>query len=187
MIEPSYLRQQFLIAMPNLEDVNFAQSVTYLCEHDDQGALGVIINRPLELTVGELLAHLSLGPAPEAIAQQPIYYGGPVQPEQGFVLHRPLGAWDSSLALGNDLGLTSSRDILQAISQGQGPEQFLIMLGYAGWNAGQLEQELAHNAWLSGPATVQVLFNTPWAQRWEAATQLLGIDWHHLSSQAGHA
>ncbi|HXH03759.1 MAG TPA: YqgE/AlgH family protein [Candidatus Competibacteraceae bacterium] len=187
MIEPTYLTNQFLIAMPGLADPNFAQTVTYICEHDANGALGIVINRPLELTLGELLEHLGMTPIPAAAQQLPVHYGGPVQPEQGFVLHSPVGHWDATLRLTDKLGITTSKDILQAVAESRGPAHLLVALGYAGWGPGQLERELAENTWLSGPADPDIVFHTPWQQRWAAAAALLGVDLRLLSGDAGHA
>lgn len=187
MIESSYLTNQFLIAMPALADPNFSQTVTYIGEHNAQGALGLVINRPLALTLGELLEHLQMTANQPGIAALPIYHGGPVQPEQGFVLHCPLGHWGATLPVTDQIGVTTSRDILQAVADGEGPKQLLVALGYAGWGPGQLERELAENAWLSVPADPDILFQVPSKQRWQAAAALLGVDLRLLSPDAGHA
>ncbi len=187
MIEPSYLTNQFLIAMPTLADPNFFQTVTYISEHNASGALGLVINRPLNLTLGQLLEHLQIVTDRPDLAALPIYHGGPVQPEQGFVVHSPVGHWGATLRVTDDIGITTSRDILQAVARGEGPEHLLVTLGYAGWGPGQLEQELAENAWLSSPADFDILFHTPSDQRWLAAAALLGIDLNLLSANAGHA
>ncbi len=182
-----FLGNHLLIAMPNLEDPNFFHTVTYLCEHNTEGALGIVINRPMNLTLAEVLQHMDLKPVTEDIGKLPIYLGGPVQQDRGFVLHRPLGDWEATLKVTDDIGITSSRDILGAIAQGEGPENALIALGYAGWGAGQLEQEMAANTWLSGPADEHIVFDLPHQERWEAAAAKLGIDLHLLSGDAGHA
>lgn len=187
MIEPTYLNNQFLIAMPTLADPNFFQTVTYISEHNADGALGLIINRPMSLTLGQLLEHLQITTDQVELAASPIYQGGPVQPEQGFVLHTPVGHWGSTLRVTEHIGITTSRDILQAVAQGEGPEQWLVTLGYAGWGPRQLERELAENAWLSGPADPDILFHTPSERRWSAAAALLGVDLNLLSAAAGHA
>jgi putative transcriptional regulator len=187
MIEPTYLSNQFLIAMPTLADPNFYQTVTYISEHNASGALGLVINRPLSLTLGQLLEHLDLSTQRVDLAALPIYQGGPVQPEQGFVLHSPLGHWGATLRVTDQIGITTSRDILQAVACGEGPDDLLVTLGYAGWGPGQLEQELAENAWLSGPADPDILFRTHSDRRWLAAAALLGIDLNLLSADAGHA
>jgi putative transcriptional regulator len=183
----SFLKNHFLIAMPALADPNFFRTVTYVCEHSPEGAMGIVVNRPVELRLRELFEHMEIGPAPEAIAAQPVYYGGPVQTERGFVLHRPVGHWQGTLAITDEMGLTTSRDILEAMARGEGPHQSLVALGYAGWGPGQLEKEMADNAWLSGPADPSLFFDLSPDHRWEAASMLLGIDIHRLSGQAGHA
>lgn len=187
MIEPTYLTNQFLIAMPTLADPNFFQTVTYISEHNASGALGLVINRPLHLSLGQLLEHLQIATDRPDLTAMPIYHGGPVQPEQGFVLHSPIGQWSATLRVTDRIGITTSRDILQAVARGAGPEYLLVTLGYAGWGPGQLERELAENAWLSGPADPDILFHTPSDRRWSAAAALLGIDLTLLSSHAGHA
>lgn len=188
MIETTYLSNQFLIAMPGLADPNFFQTVTYICEHDASGAMGIIINRPLNLNLGDLLQHLDIPAIVGARAiHLPLYAGGPVQQEQGFVLHTPIGPWDSSLQITDQLAITTSRDILHALARNEGPEQALVALGYAGWGPGQLEQEMAANAWLSGPADPNILFHLANEDRWSAAAALLGVDLTLLSADSGHA
>ncbi|PIE83088.1 MAG: YqgE/AlgH family protein [Candidatus Contendobacter odensis] len=187
MTEPTYLSHQLLIAMPTLADPSFFQTVSYISEHNADGALGLVINRPLDLTLGQLLEHLKITTNLPKTAAKPVYYGGPVQPEQGFVLHSPIGHWGATLHITDNIGITTSCDILQAIADGRGPGHALVTLGYAGWGPGQLEQELADNAWLSAPASLEILFDLPSEQRWQAAAALLGIDLNLLSSNAGHA
>ena len=187
MSDAHYLTNQFLIAMPGLEDPNFFHSVTYICEHNDEGALGLVINRPLGMQLDEILQHVQLDQAEPEARQIPVHLGGPVQQDRGFVLHEPLGEWDATLKVTDRIGITSSMDILQAIARNEGPEHTLITLGYAGWGAGQLEQEMAENAWLSGPAHADILFDTPDEERWKAAAASLGIDLDLLSGEAGHA
>ena len=181
------LSNHFLIAMPALEDPNFHHTTTYICEHDKDGALGVVINRPLDIQLGEILLHMDIRTDDIEIASQPVYMGGPVQNDRGFVLHEPIGDWEATLKVTDDIGITSSRDILAAIASGEGPENAIITLGYAGWGAGQLEQELAANTWLSGPADRNIVFNTPSERRWLEAAALIGVDLHLISSEAGHA
>jgi putative transcriptional regulator len=181
------LTNHFLIAMPQLADPNFFHTVTYICEHGPEGALGIVINRPMDLTLGDILEHMEIEARAAGVAETPVYMGGPVQQERGFVLHRPAQAWESTLLITDRIGLTTSRDILRAIAGGEGPEHALIALGYAGWGAGQLEQELADNAWLSGPADPAILFHTPDEERWRAAAASLGVDLDLLSGDAGHA
>jgi len=187
MSNSHYLTNQFLIAMPGLEDPNFFHSVTYICEHNEQGALGLVINRPLDMQLGEILQHIQLQHSEPEARQIPIHLGGPVQQNRGFVLHEPLGGWEATLKVTDRIGITSSIDILQAIAKNEGPERSLITLGYAGWGAGQLEQEMAENAWLSGPADPDILFNRPDVERWKAAAASLGVDLDLLSGEAGHA
>ncbi|GAB4345898.1 MAG: YqgE/AlgH family protein [Gammaproteobacteria bacterium] len=187
MVETSYLTNHFLIAMPTLEDPNFARTVTYICEHNEEGAMGIVINRPLDLHLGDVLSHMDLKPKGEQVAQQSVLLGGPVQRERGFVLHSPASDWDATLRINERIGVTTSRDILAAIAEGEGPEHALVALGYAGWAPGQLEQEMADNAWLSGPADYEILFELPFHARWEAAALSLGVDLHTLSDEVGHA
>ena len=181
------LSNHFLIAMPALDDPNFHHTTTFICEHDEDGALGVVINRPLNMRLAEILKYMDIDPGSEEISATPVYMGGPVQSDRGFVLHEPSGDWEATLKVTDTIGITSSRDILQAIAAGEGPERAIVTLGYAGWGAGQLEQELADNTWLSGPASSKIVFDTPSEQRWEAAAALLGIDLNLLSGDAGHA
>ena len=187
MNDSQYLTNQFLIAMPGLEDPNFFHSVTYICEHNDQGALGLVINRPLDMQLGEILQHIKLQHSEPEARQIQVHLGGPVQQDRGFVLHEPLGEWEATLKVTDRIGITSSIDILQAIAKNEGPERSLITLGYAGWGAGQLEQEMAENAWLNGPADPDILFNSPDEERWKAAAASLGVDLDLLSGEAGHA
>lgn len=178
------LCNHFLIAMPYMKDPNFSGTLTYICDHNEHGALGLVINRPMEFSLGDILEQLDIE---SDRLDLPIYGGGPVQLERGFVLHRPQGDWQSSLSLGNELALTTSRDILAAIGAGEGPGEFLVALGYAGWGAGQLEQELAGNIWLTCPADPDILFHTPWQRRFAAAMARMGIDINQLSDSVGHA
>ncbi len=187
MSESTYLSNQFLIAMPKLADPNFFQTVTYIGEHNANGALGLVINRPLNLTLRELLEHLQITVARPEIATMPIYSGGPVQPEQGFVIHTPLGQWGSTLKVTDTIGITTSRDILYALACGEGLDQALVALGYAGWGPGQLEHEMVENAWLSGPIDPAIIFQIPSEKRWAAAAALLGVDLNLLSGDIGHA
>lgn len=185
-LKDGYLANQFLVAMPSLEDDNFNHSVTLMCEHTEQGALGLVINRPLTLHLGEMLDQM--GVSRTQLKGDPIvYWGGPVSPERGFVVHSTPGGWDSTLAITDDLYVTTSRDILAAIGDGGGPRQYFVALGYAGWSAGQLDDELLRNSWLNTPVDRSILFHTPANERWRAATRLLGVDISHLASIAGHA
>ncbi len=181
------LTNHFLIAMPGLQDPNFARTVTYVCEHTDQGAMGIVINRPTEVTLGELLSQLDISTRLEAVRRTPVYQGGPVQTDRGFVLHTAGPAFDSTLNINDLISVTTSRDVLEAIAGGEGPQQSLIALGYAGWGGGQLEAELSANAWLSGPADNHIIFQMDAESRWLAAAKLLGVDLNLLSGEAGHA
>lgn len=184
---PSYLKHHFLIAMPHMADPNFAQTVTYLIEHNAQGAMGLIINRPSGLSLADVIEQLrTAGEHGEVRQDSVIFSGGPVQTERGFVLHPNDHHFQATLELG-ELGLSTSQDALFAIAEGQGPTQHLIALGYAGWDAGQLEAELADNAWLSCPADAQILFDLPPEQRLNAAAARLGVNLGLLARQAGHA
>lgn len=182
-----YLDNQFLIAMPTLDDPNFSKVVTVVCQHGEDGALGIVINRKADMLLGELLDQLEIKAESAAIAEQQIFVGGPVQQDRGFVLHDLCEEYDSSYAVADNLRLTTSRDVLEAIAQGRGPRRSLVALGYAGWSGGQLEEELKDNAWLSTSVNLDLLFETPCEQRWEAATALLGFDPKALASYAGHA
>jgi putative transcriptional regulator len=181
------LTNHFLIAMPGLKDPNFSRTVTYICEHTEQGAMGIVINRPMEIRLGEVLEQLDIQPQADGVADAQVYLGGPVQTDRGFVIHTGPGDYDSTLSVTPDIRVTTSRDVLEAIAAGQGPEHRLVALGYAGWGGGQLEEELSANAWLSGPADDNIMFRLSPAQRWLAAAQLLGIDLNLLSGEAGHA
>lgn len=178
---------QFLIAMPNLADPNFSRTVTLICEHSVEGAMGLTINRQLDLSLVNILEQLDINiPDPEKIGVA-VYQGGPVQDNRGFILHEPLGKWESTLNITDTLGVSTSRDILQAIAEGMGPERYLVTLGYAGWGPGQLEHEISENAWLNGPADSGIIFETDPDARWNAAAEKLGVDLSKLSDQTGHA
>ncbi len=181
------LLNHFLIAMPTLADPNFSRTVTYLCAHSEEGAMGIVINRPLELNLGEMLGHLDIEVCDHRVGQMQVLQGGPVQRDRGFVLHSPPGEWDAMLEVAEGIAVATSRDILAALAEGEGPEYSAVALGYAGWGAGQLEQELAANAWLSGPADRAIIFDLPFEERWDAAAGMLGVDLDLLSSEAGHA
>jgi len=183
----TFLTNQFLIAMPGMDDPNFAQTVTLVCEHSERGALGIIINRPLTMDLGEVFEQLGLDASQSHVSRQSVLLGGPVQTDRGFVLHSPGAGFESTLPVSERLHLTTSRDILDALASGQGPERAIVALGYAGWEAGQLEDEMARNAWLTVPVDVSLLFDVPAEDRWQAAGRLLGINLLHLSSDAGHA
>lgn len=186
-MENANFTDHFLIAMPNMLDPHFAGSLTYVCDHGEQGALGVVINRPIELNLEALFLQIGLELTDESLKSASVYYGGPVQTERGFVLHRPVGEWGSTLSINNRVGLTTSKDILEATARQEGPPELLITLGYAGWGPGQLEDEIKQNAWLSVEADPDVIFSLPSEQRLSAAMHLLGIDLSMLSDEAGHA
>jgi len=186
-MQPTNLTNHFLIAMPGLADPNFYHTVTYICAHNEEGAMGIIVNRPLDLVLSEVLEQMNMEAPDKKTGQIPIYHGGPVQTDRGFVLHQPLQKWDSSIEICNQIGIATSRDILRAIANGVGPDNTFIALGYAGWAAGQLEREIKENAWLNGPADSSIIFNTPTEKRWESAAALLGVDLEKLSIDIGHA
>jgi len=181
------LTHHFLIAMPSMADPYFAKSLTYVCEHNDQGALGVVVNRPIDMTLQALFERLSLTLKHKDLSDAPIYFGGPVQTDRGFVLHEPAGNWQSTLRVGDAIGLTTSKDILEAVGRGEGPQKLLVTLGYAGWSAGQLEHELGQNAWLTVEAKDAIIFDLPAEERLPAAMELLGVDYARLADSAGHA
>jgi putative transcriptional regulator len=189
------LTGQFLIAMPNMVDPNFAKTLTYVCEHNDNGALGLVVNRPTDMSLQTLLERINVpanaGDPAQTLAAVPVYFGGPVQTDRGFVLHKPVGNWQSTLSVGDAIGLTTSKDILEAVGSGQGPAGILVTLGYAGWAPGQLENELGQNAWLTVSAETDsmadVIFEKPAQERLPAAMRLLGIDLTSLSDSVGHA
>ena len=192
------LTKQLLIAMPSMEDPNFSRTVTIICGHNQDGAMGIIINQPTTLFVDELLRNLDVtspnnNKDPQSNLHKsidkhgPVYAGGPVQIDRGFILHDSDKQWNSTHIIDNDLSLTTSEDILLAIAQSNGPENALIALGYAGWDAGQLEKEISANAWLTVPYDADIIFDTPIEQRWQRAATKIGVDLHLISNQAGHA
>ncbi len=181
------LNNQLLIAMPGMPDPNFNSTVTLICEHNDDGALGIVINRPLGLQLGGLFEQLSLDEADAIVAKRPVLSGGPVARERGFVLHNPGPDFESSMSVSENIQLTLSRDVLDALAAGNGPDQTLVALGYAGWEPGQLEAEMMANTWLNVPASSEIVFDTPFAERWNHAADSLGIDISRISPDAGHA
>ncbi len=187
MSESTQLTNQLLIAMPALRDPNFARGVAFLCQHGEDGAMGLMINRLSEYRLGDVLAQMSMHSDIPEVIDAPVLIGGPVQPERGFVLHSPGGDWESSFRISDHVSVTTSRDILVAIAAGNGPRQAVVALGYSGWSPGQLEHELYDNHWLTAPASERVLFETPLEERWEAAAGLLGVNLFQLASYAGHA
>jgi putative transcriptional regulator len=185
------LTNQFLIAMPGMADDTFAGTVVYLCEHSEKGALGLVINKPIDIKLRNLFEKVELSLERKDLAEQPVYFGGPVQTERGFVLHEKMGGeespYSSTLAIPGGLEMTTSKDVLEAMSNGAGPRRVLVTLGYSGWGAGQLEDEISRNGWLNVSATPEVIFDTPIEQRYDRALALLGIDPRMLSQEAGHA
>jgi putative transcriptional regulator len=181
------LANHFLIAMPALADPNFYRTVTLICEHSTEGAMGIIINRTTDLALGDILKQMGIDPKHTDKREMPVYLGGPVQTNRGFVLHEPLGNWESTLPITDNLGVSTSRDILTAIAENRGPHKCLVALGYAGWGAGQLEREIAENSWLNGPADGDIIFELPIEHRWHKAAQLAGVNLSLLSTETGHA
>lgn len=187
MSEPTPLSNQLLIAMPSLRDPNFARGVAFLCQHGEDGAMGLMINRLSEYRLGDVLAQMNMESCIPDVIDAPVLIGGPVQPERGFVLHTPPGEWESSFRISDQFSITTSRDILIAMAAGNGPRHAVVALGYSGWSPGQLEQELIDNRWLTAPAAEGVMFQTPLEDRWEAAAHLVGVNMMQLASYAGHA
>jgi putative transcriptional regulator len=182
------LTNQFLIAMPGMADPTFAGTVVYLCEHSERGALGLVINRPTDIDLKSLFDRIDLSLEIEPLQHLPVYFGGPVQTERGFVLHDSSEQhYTSSISIPGGLEMTTSKDVLEAVAQGAGPARFLLTLGHAGWGAGQLEDEISRNGWLTVEASPNILFETPAEKRFEAALALLGISMAMLSGEAGHA
>jgi putative transcriptional regulator len=188
------LTNQFLIAMPGMVDETFAGTVVYLCEHTDKGALGLVINKPIDIKLRNLFEKVELSldrPDRAELAEQPVFFGGPVQTERGFVLHDSPGDesihYNSTLSIPGGLAMTTSKDVLEALAEGAGPRRVLVTLGYSGWQAGQLEDELGRNGWLTVDADPAVIFDTPIEKRYERALALLGFDPRMLSQEAGHA
>ncbi|MCC6073354.1 YqgE/AlgH family protein [Massilia sp. GCM10020059] len=184
------LANHFLIAMPSMQDPIFGGAVVYVCEHNDKGVLGVVINKPTDMTMDVLFERIDLKVADsvqEQVASEPIMFGGPVQDDRGFVLHTPGGRYSSSLPVTDDVAFTTSIDVLEAVASGDGPQRLLVSIGYAGWSPGQLEEEISRNGWLTVGADANVMFDLPIEQRYTAAIKLLGIDPMMLASEAGHA
>ena len=184
---PTSLANQLLIALPSLADPNFSRSVALICQHDEDGAMGVVVNRPSEYTLGDVLEQMGIEAGDAALSGQPVLAGGPVHPERGFVLHDGTREWDSSLAISDGLFVTTSRDVLEAIARGEGPAKATVALGCAGWGAGQLEYELTENSWLTVPADADLLFATPLEARWQAAAGRIGVDMARMTDYSGHA
>jgi putative transcriptional regulator len=185
------LTNHFLIAMPGMQGDAFAGSVIYLCEHTEKGALGLVINKPIDIKLKNLFEKVELKLDRDDLADEPVFFGGPVQTERGFVLHERQdgdgGHYNSSLQIPGGLEMTTSKDVLEALSNGAGPKRVLVTLGYSGWGAGQLEEELKRNSWINVDAAPEIIFDTPVEQRYDRALSLLGIDPRMLSQEAGHA
>jgi putative transcriptional regulator len=182
-----FFTNQLLIAMPTMADSNFAQTVTFIWEHNAEGALGIIINRPLQMRLQDVFDQLQMPTAPGVHGEQPVLQGGPVQTDRGFIIHRGGGDWEHTRQVSPSLHVTTSPDILGAMAGGNGPETALVALGYAGWGAGQLEDEIFQNAWLTAPCDERILFATPYERRWQEAARLLGVDLATISPHVGHA
>jgi putative transcriptional regulator len=187
MANGTFLANQLLVALPALDDPNFSRSVTLICQHDDDGAMGVVVNRSSEYTLGDVLRQMDIEGGDTALRAQAVLAGGPVHPERGFVLHGGERAWDSTLAISEGLYVTTSRDVLEAIATGDGPANVAVALGCAGWGAGQLEYELTENSWLTVPADAELLFATPLEGRWQAAAGRIGVDMMQVADYSGHA
>jgi putative transcriptional regulator len=187
MDAPGTLANQLLIALPALADPNFSRSVALVCQHDDEGAMGVVVNRASEYTLGEVFRQMGIDSDDADLNARPVLAGGPVHPERGFVLHDGKREWDSSLAITDGLYVTTSRDVLEAMARGEGPASVTVALGCAGWGAGQLEHELVENSWLTVPADAEVLFALPLEARWQAAAGRIGVDLARIADYSGHA
>ena len=181
------LSSQLLIALPSLPDPNFARSLALICQHDSHGAMAILVNRSSEYTLGEVFEQMGIRSASTALCKQIVYAGGPVHPERGFVIHDGPQRWDSSLTISEDLCLTTSRDVLEAVAEGKGPQRLLVALGCAGWGQGQLEMELGENNWLMAPVNPKLIFDVPIEQRWQLAANSIGVDLFRLTGYAGHA
>ncbi|HMM66957.1 MAG TPA: YqgE/AlgH family protein [Dokdonella sp.] len=187
MHESSTLSNQLLIAMPSLRDPNFARGVALVCQHGEDGAMGIMINRLSDYRLGDVLAQMNLRSDLPDVIDSPVLVGGPVQPERGFVLHTPHGGWDSSFRISDFISVTTSRDILAAIAAGNGPQDAIVALGYSGWSPGQIEHEMRENAWLTAPVDNAILFRTPLDERWRASAALVGVNLEQISPYAGNA
>ena len=187
MLPRTYLANQMLIAMPTMDDPNFSRSVTYMCQHDAEGAMGIGVSRCANFRLIEVLEQMKISTALPEVAAQPVFLGGPVQNDRGFVLHEPCGDFLSSMRLRGGLCLTTSRDLLEAIAQGEGPRHYLVALGFSGWGEGQLEAEILQNSWLNAPVSRELMFSTPIEQRWQKAAALMGVNWHAVAGYVGHA
>ena len=185
--EYTSLANHLLIALPGMDDPTFSRTVSLICQHTVDGSMGIVVNRPSEYTLGDLFQQMSITSQNEALCAQPVLAGGPVHAERGFVLHDGSRKWDSSLQIAEDLFITTSRDVLEAIASDEGPLRVLVALGCVGWSSGQLEQELTENCWLTVPSNLSIVFSAPLETRWNTAAGLLGIDMAHVSNYMGHA
>jgi putative transcriptional regulator len=183
----TFLANHLLVALPSLDDPNFARSVVLLCQHDADGAMGIVVNRASEYRLGEVLSQIGLDGGDLALRERPVLGGGPVHPERGFVLHDGERDWESSLAFGDGLHITTSRDVLEAMAKGEGPQHAMVALGCASWGAGQLEYELGENTWITVPADPELLFALPLEARWQAAAGRIGVDLARIADYSGHA
>ena len=181
------LSNHFLIAMPSIDEPNLSRSVIYVCEHHDQGTVGLIINHPMPFSMGLVFNQLQIEPINVSKNTLPLLFGGPIQPERGFVLHRPFGDWKSSLALRDGVTVTTSNDIIRAIAIDKGPPDALVTLGYVGWGANQLDQEVVNDGWLVCPYNAELLYDVPFDERWEYAGSTIGVKMNRLTSSSGHA
>jgi putative transcriptional regulator len=187
MSDSGYLTNQLLIAMPTMGDPNFAQTVALVCDHGPRGALGLILNKPLPMRMGEIFEQLEIALPGGTLRENPVLRGGPMQTDRGFVVHKAGGEWDSTLKVSDTIHVTTSRDILAAMARGQGPTEAVVALGYAGWDGGQLEDEIRANAWLSAPVDPGLIFDMPYESRWAAAGRLLGVELSRISAISGNA
>lgn len=181
------LANHLLIAMPSLVEEGFKQSVIYICEHHVQGTVGLIINQPMPFPMDVVYEQLNIDVKPHIKAKASLLFGGPIQPERGFVIHRPAGSWRSSIVLQDDVTITTSNDIIRAMAVDKGPKDVLVTLGYVGWQENQLEQEMLNNQWLVCPYSSELVYDVPFAQRWQYAGKILGVNMNELSSNVGHA
>lgn len=182
-----FLNDHFLIAAPSLHDPNFSRGVTLICQHNEDGAMGLMVNRASEYRLRDVLAQMDIETDLAHVAGATVLTGGPVQPDRGFVLHEPGGDWESSFQVSPSLSMTTSRDILVAMARGDGPQHAVVALGYAGWTSGQLEAELSDDSWLTVAADASIIFHTPLEQRWQAAARLVGVDMRFMADYSGNA
>jgi putative transcriptional regulator len=183
----SFFANHMLVALPSLQDPNFSRTVALICQHDAEGAMGVVVNRPSEYSFGDLLEQMGIPLRDARLRDRRVLAGGPVHPERGFVLHDGQGGWDSTLSITGSLHVTTSRDVLEAMAAGEGPAHATVALGCAGWGKGQLERELTEHSWLTVPCDPPLVFETPLDARWQAAAGRIGVDMMHIASHSGRA